>query len=87
MTRESKEEQKKFEDFDGGEGSGGVSGKSVSRFSEPMEVEGAQVVIPGEPGASSFSASSNSLVVHGSGSASSASTSSGFSGIGKNAKL
>ena len=32
MTRESKEEQKKFEDFDGGEGSGGVSGKSVSRF-------------------------------------------------------
>ena len=33
MTRESKEEQKKFEDFDGGEGSGGVSGKSVSRFS------------------------------------------------------
>ena len=30
MTRESKEEQKKFEDFDGGEGSGAVSGKSVS---------------------------------------------------------
>ena len=76
MPPESKEAQK-YEDFEGGEGSGTISGEFVPRACESMGVEGGQVMdMPGEPGRCIFPAS-KAHSEHGSRSTSSR-TSSGF---------